>query len=396
LATPKFSMSSEFIKNTPYKARSEEDKILFLSKMPWHLEYRTTDKAAIDALLSYMYNSGRMEHVLGGAAFHHKNSPDADFNQRNVNATILTWHIAMIRSMSRVSLRGLMDLVRPVILQQFNAEETKKVEMEVSKLVCDIMMTECKAARSRVWCLIIHNWKNEWVGYYKMGVRNDSHKEFAIRWAGSLSPHLRYFLLQCRIDDTVVTKLIKKSFDYNAVIDAVHTVEQNGRVISKAQAATEQKIADFDQKNTWGDLSLGHTPAQQLRYEQSVVAQAMSGGQFNYNEESLVNLVSNRNGNTVFTTTRDVSLGPTMYEVVDNNDLVDSKADKVFFMTGFDDDKEENGAGNTHLQMEVVHQDKLRTLGAPRATGPIVVSQDSSRDDEDRQQAAIAPRSVLR
>jgi hypothetical protein len=29
LATPKFSMSSEFVKNTPYKARSEEDKILF-------------------------------------------------------------------------------------------------------------------------------------------------------------------------------------------------------------------------------------------------------------------------------------------------------------------------------------------------------------------------------
>jgi hypothetical protein len=109
LATPKFSMSSNFIKNALYKAQSEENKIPFWSKMPWHLEYRTTDKSAIDALLSYMYNSGRIERVLGGAAFHHKNSPDADFNQRNVNATVLTRHIAMVCSMGRVSLRGLVD-----------------------------------------------------------------------------------------------------------------------------------------------------------------------------------------------------------------------------------------------------------------------------------------------
>ncbi len=282
-ATPKFSMALEFVKNTPYEAQYEEDKIPFWSKMPRHLEYRTTDKAAIDVLLSYMCNSGRMECIQGGAAFHRKNFPDADFNQRNVNAAILTWHVAMVCSMGRVSLRGLMDPDRPVMLQQFDEEETNKVEMEVSKSVCNIMTTECKAARSRVWCLITHNRENKWVGYYKMGVGNDLHKEFTICWAGRLSAHLRYFLLQCRIDDTGVTKLIKKSFDYNAIIDAANAVEQDGRVISKVQAAAEQKIANFDQKNTWVDVRLGCTPAQQLRYEQSIAAQAMSGGQFNYN-----------------------------------------------------------------------------------------------------------------
>jgi hypothetical protein len=157
--------------------------------MPWHLKYRTTDKAAIDALLSYIYNSGRMEHVLEGAAFHHKNSPDADFNERNVNAAILTRHVAMVCSMGRNSLRGLVDLDRPFMLQRFGEIETNKVEMEMSKSVRNIMMTECKAARSRVWCLITHNLENEWVRYYKMGVGNDSHKEFAIHWAGSASPH---------------------------------------------------------------------------------------------------------------------------------------------------------------------------------------------------------------
>jgi hypothetical protein len=122
----------------------------------------------------------------------------------------------------------------------------------------------------------------------------------------------------------------------------------------------------------------------------------MSGGQFNYNKESSVNPVSYRNRDTVFTMTRDASLGLTMYEAADKNDLADSKADKAFFTTGFDDNKEDNGAGNIYLQIDVVRQDKLRALGAPLATGSIVGSQDSSSEDEDRQQAAIAPRSVLR
>jgi hypothetical protein len=169
-----------------------------------------------------------------------------------------------------------------------------------------------------------------------MGVGNDSHKEFAICWAGSLSaPPILPSPMQD--DDAGVTKLIKKSFDYNAVIDAANAVEQNGRVISKAQVAAEQKIADFNQKNTWVDVSLGRTPVQQLRYEQFVAAQAMSGGQFNYNKKSSLNPVGHRNRDKVFTMTRDVSLRPTMYEVADNDDLADSKADKAFFTTGFDD-----------------------------------------------------------
>jgi hypothetical protein len=96
----------------------------------------------------------------------------------------------MVRSMGRVRLRGLVDPDRLIMLQQFDEEKTNKVEMEVSKSVRDIMMTECKAIRSRVWCLITLNRENEWVGYYKMGVGNDLLKEFAISWAGILSAHL--------------------------------------------------------------------------------------------------------------------------------------------------------------------------------------------------------------
>ncbi len=99
----------------------------------------------------------------------------------------------------------------------------------------------------------------------------------------------------------------------------------------------------------------------------------------------MVNLVGHGNGDTIFTTTRDASLRPTMYEAADEDDLANSKADKAIFMTGFDDNKEDNGAGNIHLQMDVVYQDKLHALGASLAMGSIAGSQDSSREDEDRQ-----------
>jgi hypothetical protein len=71
--TPRFALSTDFVKNTPYAERSDNDKIPFWAKMPLHLECRESDKGHIKAILSYMYRSGRMGCILGKAAFHHLN-----------------------------------------------------------------------------------------------------------------------------------------------------------------------------------------------------------------------------------------------------------------------------------------------------------------------------------
>jgi hypothetical protein len=95
--TPRFALSIDFVKNTPYKEGSDDDKIPFWTKTPWHLECRESDKGPIEAILSYMYRSGRIARILGKAAFHHLNpGPDATAGKRDINAGIATRHIAMI------------------------------------------------------------------------------------------------------------------------------------------------------------------------------------------------------------------------------------------------------------------------------------------------------------
>ncbi len=94
--TPRFALSMDFVKNTPYEERSDDDEIPW-AKTHWHLECRKSDEGPIKAILSYMYQSGHMARILGKAAFHHLNlGPDAMAGKCNINAGIVTRHIAMI------------------------------------------------------------------------------------------------------------------------------------------------------------------------------------------------------------------------------------------------------------------------------------------------------------
>jgi hypothetical protein len=95
--TPRFALSMDFVKNTPYKECSDNDKIPFWAKTPWHLECSESDEGPIEAILSYMYRSGHMARILGEAAFHHLNpGPDTTAGECDINAGIVTRHIAMI------------------------------------------------------------------------------------------------------------------------------------------------------------------------------------------------------------------------------------------------------------------------------------------------------------
>jgi hypothetical protein len=262
--TPRFALSMDFVKNTPYKERSDDDKFPFWAKTPWHLECRKSDEGPIKAILSFMYRSSRMARILGGAAFHHLNpGPDAMANEHNINAGIVTRHTAMIQLMGRVNLRGLKNLDRPALLQKFDDKDPTKLVMVSNKLVRDVMMRECRADKTLVWCLLTHNREHEWVGYYRKGVGNDSHQKYTVCWSGSLSAHLHYFLLCHSLDAVGINQLIKQSFDYNAIVDAANAVQIDGKVVSREQAAAEQKLEAFDKKNSWVDISLGQTPAQQ-------------------------------------------------------------------------------------------------------------------------------------
>ncbi len=230
--------------------------------------------------------------ILGNAAFHHLNpGPAATASERDINAGIVTRHIAMIRLMGRVNLRGLKNPDRPALLQKFDDNDPTKLVMEDNKSVRDVLMRECKADKTLVWCLLAHNREQEWVGYYKKGVGNDSHQKYTVSWSGSLSAHLRYFLLRHGLNAAGINQLIKQSFDYNAIMDTANAVQKYRKVVSPEQAAAEQKLEAFDKKNLLVDIRLGHTPAQQMVHDQMTAAKA-SEGQYNFNEENSVDPVA--------------------------------------------------------------------------------------------------------
>ncbi len=70
---PHFVLERNFIKNTPYAERSEEDNIFFWSRTPYHLEYVFVMEEHLELILHYMYWSKRFQFLFGEAAFYYKN-----------------------------------------------------------------------------------------------------------------------------------------------------------------------------------------------------------------------------------------------------------------------------------------------------------------------------------
>jgi hypothetical protein len=79
-------------------------------------------------------------------AFHHVNpETDATAGECDTNAGVVTWHITMVCSMGRVSLKGLTNPDKRDALQRYNNVVPDVLEIEVNKLVWEIMLCECKA-----------------------------------------------------------------------------------------------------------------------------------------------------------------------------------------------------------------------------------------------------------
>jgi hypothetical protein len=116
---PQLVLERDFIKHTPYAKRSKEDDIPFWAKMSLHLEYLLKDEDMLKHILAFMYRMKQFQRILGEAAFYHPNlgfdfmAGDCEFL-----AGVLMHHIAMVRSTSRVILKGLTKPDQPHIIQQ--------------------------------------------------------------------------------------------------------------------------------------------------------------------------------------------------------------------------------------------------------------------------------------
>lgn len=74
-------------------------------------------------------------------------------------------HIAMVRSIGRVHIRGLMHPDRIFPITKYDDEEPMEVDFGVSRSVREIMM-EKKIHGSKVWILLAQTTDGRWAGYY--------------------------------------------------------------------------------------------------------------------------------------------------------------------------------------------------------------------------------------
>jgi hypothetical protein len=93
----KFVLEKDFIKNTPYTERSDEDNIPFWACMPLHLECVSVNKDHLEQIFAYMYQAKCFQVLFGEGAFYYKNPvPNASTEEHSTLADILMRHIAMV------------------------------------------------------------------------------------------------------------------------------------------------------------------------------------------------------------------------------------------------------------------------------------------------------------
>ena len=76
-------------------------------------------------------------------------------------------HIAMVRSMNKVLLKGIAHVDRRFLLARYkDKSEEGEVDLEVDRSVRELMM-EKRAAGTRVWILIAQLQDGQWAGFHQ-------------------------------------------------------------------------------------------------------------------------------------------------------------------------------------------------------------------------------------
>jgi hypothetical protein len=151
---PGFTLVADSIKNTPFAERSDKDDIPFWAKMPYHIKCLAISEDKIEAILAFMYRVKQFQGLFGEAAFNFKNlGLETLAGERTILAGVLTRYIAMVRSTSWIISKGLIHPDRQCPLQRYWGDEPDELEINVTKLVKEIMM-ETIVKRSKVWTLI--------------------------------------------------------------------------------------------------------------------------------------------------------------------------------------------------------------------------------------------------
>ena len=132
-------------------------------------------------------------------------------------------HIAMVRSMTRVTLKGLVHPDCQQLIQRMDEDDPDEIEVKVNRSVQEIMMGK-KIQGTKVWVLITQQTDGRWVGFFWYGIGNNAHRNHSLEWSGGVSSHVRYHLLRQGMKPDGINNLIKKAFDFQAAKETAEAV----------------------------------------------------------------------------------------------------------------------------------------------------------------------------
>ena len=175
---PQFVLERDYIKNTPYAERSDDNDIPFWARMPFYLECKALKEDHLEQILAnIMYCTKCFQAPFREAGFYYKHPGlNASAGECSTLAGVLMRHIVMVRLMGRFVIKGLVHLGHRFPITKFDNDEPEEVSILVNCLVQELMM-EKKIHGTKLWILIAQTQDGCWLGYYRYGAGNESHKK---------------------------------------------------------------------------------------------------------------------------------------------------------------------------------------------------------------------------
>jgi hypothetical protein len=370
---PDFTVSISYVQNVPFKMT---EGLPAYAKQCIHIEIRQSDKELFKELFKYITLSKSDKKYFGQfTRFHYGCPPGSSLTERETLGGMLQNHIAVIRSMGKAALPGI--LYPDKVISCVRDSPEPPVEISLRR----IMMKQ-KIGRIKVWQCILPNSGGGWDGYYADGYGCSEHKVQAQHWALCVAAHLRFHLLRRGVQVESVKEFIDTVFTNDAAQEANGAKLINGKVFTQSAASAVSMRIDIE-KCGWVNVNLGISGADTnpMVLSRPVIA-------LRKNEDlSAHNFTTNRNPSTpdsssVAYSTSSTTLGE---EMMDHDDVLN---DNAIITETNDDDNSFATEGSTDSQIWAY--DALSEANTPiidnmqdimtEETQPVVANQDQLAD----------------
>lgn len=244
---PEFVLSVMYVQNVPFKMT---EGLPAHAKQCIHIEIRQSDKDLFKELFKFItLTKSDKKHFGQFARFHYGCPPGSSLTERETIGGMLQNHIAVVRSMGKVSLPGIMHPDKLISCLRDQPRPTVQISLR------RILMKQ-KIGRVKVWQCILPNSGGGWDGYYANGFGCGEHRSQALHWAVCVPAHLRFHLIRRGVLVESVKDFIDSVFTYDTAQEAFGAKLIQGKVYTQSAASAASMRIDIE-KCGWVNVNLG-------------------------------------------------------------------------------------------------------------------------------------------